>query len=180
MIEVGRSDEDMEQVLTTSTQSSSSSVAKIINVLLWVLQIGAAGMFLMVGFLKLSGNPQLVGLFKAIGLGQWFRYLTGALELVAAVTVLIPSVSAFGALLMNSPLAIVLYLVMPTLWSVLGEMVRWLHRAAGWLDINLTSTPLSEPGMTGEQWARFGVAALVWVALPLFLGTLRVLRREVS
>jgi len=30
-------------------------------------------MFLMVGFLKLSGDPQMVGLFDAIGLGQWFR-----------------------------------------------------------------------------------------------------------
>jgi hypothetical protein len=70
--------------------------------------------------------------------------------------------------------------VIPTLWSVLGEMVSWLRRAAGWLDINLTSLPLSEPGMTAEQWSRFGVAALVWVALPLALGTVRVLRREVS
>jgi hypothetical protein len=34
--------------------------------------------------------------------------------------------------------------------------------------------------MTGEQWARFGVAVLVWVALPLVLGTVRVLRREVA
>ena len=54
------------------------------NVVLWVLQIAAAGMFLMVGFLKPSGNAQLLGLFEAIGLGQWFRYLTGALEVTGA------------------------------------------------------------------------------------------------
>ncbi|WP_344932415.1 hypothetical protein [Actinoplanes nipponensis] len=75
---------------------------------------------------------------------------------------------------------IVLYFAIPTAWSVLGEMVRWLRTAAGWVDINLTSVPLSEPGMTGGQWARFAVAALVWVVLPLILGTVRVLRREVS
>ena len=35
-------------------------------------------------------------------------------------------------------------------------------------------------GMTGGDWARLGVSAAVWVLLPLLLGTVRVLRREVS
>jgi uncharacterized membrane protein YphA (DoxX/SURF4 family) len=67
---------------------------------LWILQIGAAGMFLMVGFFKLSGDPQMVGLFDAIGLGQWFRYLTGSLEVLGAVLLLIPRLSGLGALLL--------------------------------------------------------------------------------
>src|SRR5258708_30907048 len=97
MIESGRSGRGMAQVITEGTRSASGSrsgsIAKIINVLLWVLQIGAAGMFLMVGFLKLSGNPQLVGLFQAIGLGQWFRYLTGTLEVAGAVSPFVPGMS---------------------------------------------------------------------------------------
>ena len=79
----------MAQSLTEVTQSDSRSTGKIVNVVLWILQIGAAGMFLMVGFLKLSGDPQLVGLFEAIGLGQWFRYLTGTLEVAGALLLLI-------------------------------------------------------------------------------------------
>ncbi len=114
------------------------------------------------------------------GNGSWQIDAALVGQLVVNQVVFVLMGCAFGALLMNSPLAIVLYLVIPTLWSVLGEMVSWLRRAAGWLDINLTSTALSEPGMTGEEWARFGVAALVWVALPLAVGTVRVLRREVS
>jgi putative oxidoreductase len=95
----------MAQVLTkgtqsASTQSASGSTAKIVNVVLWVLQIAAAGMFLMVGFLKLSGDPQLVGLFEAIGLGQWFRYLTGALEVASAILLLVPRASGLGALML--------------------------------------------------------------------------------
>jgi uncharacterized membrane protein YphA (DoxX/SURF4 family) len=96
----------MAQVLTEGTRSASASasgsgsIAKIMNVLLWVLQIGAAGMFLMVGFLKLSGNPQLVGLFEAIGLGQWFRYLTGSLEVAGAILLLIPRTSGLAALML--------------------------------------------------------------------------------
>jgi putative oxidoreductase len=54
----------------------------------------------MVGFLKVSGDAQLVGLFEAIGLGQWFRYLTGALEVAGAFLLLIPRTSGLGALLL--------------------------------------------------------------------------------
>ena len=90
----------MAQVLTEGRRSGSSSTGKIVNVVLWVLQIAAAGMFLMVGFLKLSGNPQLVGLFEAIGLGQWFRYLTGTLEVMGALLLLIPRTSGLSALML--------------------------------------------------------------------------------
>ena len=86
----------------------------------------------------------------------------------------------FGAVLLNSPLAIVAYFALPTLWSVLGETIKVLHTAAGWLDINVTTTAMSEPGMTTGEYARLGVSALLWVVLPLAAGTIRVLRREVA
>ena len=82
------------------TRLGSGSTEKIIHVGLLVLQIGAAGMFLMVGFFKLSGDPQMVGLFDAIGLGQWFRYVTGSLEVLGAVLLLVPRLSGLGALLL--------------------------------------------------------------------------------
>src|SRR5260221_30955 len=90
----------MAQALTEGTQSASGSTARITNVVLWVLQIAAAGMFLMVGFLKLSGNAQLVGLFQAIGFGQWFRYLTGMVEVAGAILLLIPRTSGLAALML--------------------------------------------------------------------------------
>jgi putative oxidoreductase len=94
----------MAQVLTEDRQSASgsasSSKGKVVNVVLWVLQIAAAGMFLMVGYLKLSGNAQLVGLFEAIGIGQWFRYLTGTLEVADAFLLLIPRTSGLAALML--------------------------------------------------------------------------------
>lgn len=36
----------------------------------------------------------MVELFNEIGLGQWFRYLTGGLEVVGAVALLIPRLVA--------------------------------------------------------------------------------------
>ena len=64
---------------------------------LWALQIVSAGMFLLAGTMKLSGAPMMVQMFGAIGLGQWLRYFTGAIEVVSAVLLLIPSVASFGA-----------------------------------------------------------------------------------
>src|SRR6266478_5246976 len=95
----------MAQVLTEGTRSGWGTTEKILNVMLWVLQIAAAGMFLMVGFLKLSGNPQLVGLFEAIGIGQWFRYLTGSLEVVGAILLLVPRTGGLGALMLAGMMA---------------------------------------------------------------------------
>ena len=90
----------MSQTIIAGTRFGSGSTGKIINVGLWILQIGAAGMFLMVGFFKLSGDPRMVGLFDAIGLGQWFRYVTGSLEVLGAILLLIPRLSGLGALLL--------------------------------------------------------------------------------
>ncbi len=88
--------------------------------------------------------------------------------------------AGFGALLMNSPLAIVTFFALPLVWSILGETVRSLRTAAGWLDINLTTAPLAEGPMTDGQWARLAVSAAVWVLVPLIAGAVRVLRREVA
>ena len=90
----------MAEALAESARSASDSTGKIMNLALWVLQIAAAGMFLMAGFSKLSGNEQMVGLFATIGVGQWFRYLTGALEVAGAILLLIPRTSGVGALML--------------------------------------------------------------------------------
>jgi putative oxidoreductase len=90
----------MSQTITEDVRLGSCLTVKISNVGLWILQIGAAGMFLMVGFFKLSGDPRMVGLFDAIGVGQWFRYVTGSLEVLGAVLLLIPRLSGLGALLL--------------------------------------------------------------------------------
>lgn len=86
----------------------------------------------------------------------------------------------FGALLLNSPLAIVSFFLLPTLWSVLGENIRVLHRTAAWLDLGVTSGPLSDPAMTLGEYRRLGASVLLWVLVPVALGSWRILRREVS
>jgi putative oxidoreductase len=65
---------------------------------LWALQVVLALMFAMSGFAKVGGSPAMVEMFAAIGIGQWFRYVVGALELAGAVGVLIPRLSGLAAL----------------------------------------------------------------------------------
>lgn len=112
--------------------------------------------------------------------GSWD--ISGSLigQVVALQIILVLMGLAFGALLLNSPLAIVLYLALPMVWTILGSTIAALRDAAGWLDINTTTAAMGEPGMTGDEWARVGVSAAVWVLLPLVLGIVRVLRREVN
>ena len=70
------------------------------TIVLWVAQLALAVMFLFAGGSKLIGVPAMIDLFAAIGLGQWFRYVTGAIEISAAVALLIPSGAPFGAILL--------------------------------------------------------------------------------
>jgi len=64
---------------------------------LWGVQVALAGMFLLTGGSKLAGAAAMVALFDAIGVGQWFRYLTGGIEVVSAIALLVPSLAPFGA-----------------------------------------------------------------------------------
>jgi ABC-type transport system involved in multi-copper enzyme maturation permease subunit len=124
-----------------------------------------------------AGN--LIGMALG-GDGSW----TATPEVLAQVTLVqviqVLMGAAFGALLLNSPVAIVLLFALPTAWSVLGEVVKPLSGAAGWLDVSVTTGVLWEPGVTSGQWARLAVSVAVWVLAPLAVGTVRVLRREVA
>ena len=64
---------------TVQNDIETAKPGKAMNVVLWILQVLGAAMFLMAGANKLAGNEQMVGMFDVIGIGQWFRYLTGGI-----------------------------------------------------------------------------------------------------
>jgi len=64
----------------------------------WVPQLLLAAAMLGAGAGKLAGTPDMVALFEAVGVGQWFRYVTGVLEITGAVLLLVPALAGFGAL----------------------------------------------------------------------------------
>lgn len=114
------------------------------------------------------------------GAGTWRMEWALVLHAVALQVANVLMGAGFGLLLLNTPLAIVGYLLLPTVWSILGEMIRPLRGPAGWLDTGRTMEPLLTPDVTAGQWGRFAVSLLVWLAVPLVAGLIRTLRREVS
>ena len=97
-------DEEEEEIMNDAGTTRGTRAARAPsrrrapNVALWALQVLLAVMFAMAGFAKLFGDPAVVEMFVAIGVGQWFRYLVGALEVAGAVGVLIPRLSGLAAL----------------------------------------------------------------------------------
>jgi putative oxidoreductase len=109
---------------------------RVANVALWGTQIALAAMFLFAGGSKLLGAPAMVELFAAIGLGQWFRYVTGAIEVISAVALLIPAAAVFGAILliptMIGAAAANLFIgqppAVPLVLLLAAGAVAWAHR----------------------------------------------------
>jgi len=103
---------------------------------LWLTQVALALMFLMAGGSKLAGVPAMVSLFGALGLGQWFRYVTGVIEVGSAIALLVPSAAIYGAMLliptMLGAAAANLYLgqssAVPLVLLLLAAAVAWARR----------------------------------------------------
>jgi putative oxidoreductase len=68
------------------------------RVALWAGQFVLAAAFLMAGGSKIAGAQAMVDLFNAIGIGQWFRYVTGTIEIGSAIALLVPALAPYGAL----------------------------------------------------------------------------------
>jgi putative oxidoreductase len=84
-----------------TTIAASPTLSRFKTVGFWVLKIVLAALFVMAGGAKLYGVPAMVETFEHVGLGQWFRYFTGALELFGAALLLWPGTTAFGALVLT-------------------------------------------------------------------------------
>jgi len=70
--------------------------------------------FLSVGISKFGGHSTWIGTFDRIGLGQWFRYFTGAVQTIGAALVLVPRTSFAGTLVIAC--------------TMLGAMAAWIFR----------------------------------------------------
>jgi putative oxidoreductase len=82
------------------TATRSAATGRPLNILLWCVQALLALEFVGVSSAKLMGMPEMVALFTAVGFGQWFRYVTGILELTGAVLIVVPRTRSIGAALL--------------------------------------------------------------------------------
>lgn len=104
---------------------------------LWVLRVLAALAFVGAGVSKLTGAPAMVAVFAAVGAGQWFRIVTGLLEVGGAVALFVPRVTFYAAVLLASVMvgAIGAHLTVlggnptpPIVLLLLTGTIAWLSR----------------------------------------------------
>src|SRR5258706_9211105 len=67
---------------------------------LWTVRVVLALAFGAAGTAKLAGAAPMVQIFDLIGVGQWFRYVTGFVEVAGAILLLVPSTGFVGGLLL--------------------------------------------------------------------------------
>ena len=139
--------------MSTNVSAALGEVArptKGLNIVLWILQILAAAMFFLAGGSKLAGVAPMVEMFDRIGLGQWFRYLTGGLEVTGAILLLIPGTVVLGGALlvvtMVGAIATHLFIlggspVLPIVLFVMVGTITWYR----WL------ASISEKNARGKQ-----------------------------
>lgn len=93
--------------------------------------------FIGAGGAKLAGVEMMVATFDAIGVGQWFRYVTGIIEVGAAILLWLPrrqvlAAAALGATMVGAVLAHLLILgpsaVPAVVLGLICTAVIYLHR----------------------------------------------------
>jgi uncharacterized membrane protein YphA (DoxX/SURF4 family) len=66
---------------------------------LWILRLIPAVILLQTLYFKFTGHPQSIKLFTQIGMEPYGRIGTGVVELIAAILILIPRFTGYGAIL---------------------------------------------------------------------------------
>ena len=86
-------------MITTNVLPAASGKGRLIT--LWTLSGLVALAFVFVGSGKLAGTAAMVELFDKVGVGPWFRYLTGLLEVAGGIGLLIPRYAFYAAALLS-------------------------------------------------------------------------------
>lgn len=85
----------------------------------------------------------------------------------------------FGVALLSSPVAIVLYFLMP-MGAIAVSAIPWFDGVVPWLDWWSSVSILADRTLSSTEWAHAGTSLAAWVLLPLVVGLWRITRSEVS
>jgi len=78
--------------------------SRIDSLTAWLPRLALAAAFLAIGVSKFR-DQMWVRIFDRIGFGQWFRYLTGVMQIGGAILALVPPAALLGVALIACTLA---------------------------------------------------------------------------
>jgi ABC-type transport system involved in multi-copper enzyme maturation permease subunit len=91
---------------------------------------------------------------------------------------------ALASLLLNTPAAIVVYVVyryvLPGLFALGSALMTWFSHVAPWLDFQSAQSELYDMPLTASQWWHLVVSGCLWLVVPLVIGLWRIQRAEVK
>jgi ABC-type transport system involved in multi-copper enzyme maturation permease subunit len=91
---------------------------------------------------------------------------------------------ALASLLLNTPAAIVVYVVykyvLPGLFALGSALMAWFSHVAPWLDFQQASSNLYDMPLSASEWWHLVVSGLLWLVVPLVIGLWRIQRAEVK
>jgi len=80
---------------------TSQTIGKARIIATWILRVFVGLAFLGISIEKLTGTMGTVPFFEAIGWGQWFRYVTGAMDTAGAMLIFIPCWTSLGSFIIT-------------------------------------------------------------------------------
>jgi ABC-type transport system involved in multi-copper enzyme maturation permease subunit len=103
--------------------------------------------------------------------------LLGQMALFNSLSML-TGVGLGAAILLSAP-AIVASFVLPLAFTAVTHLIGGLDGLANWTDQGETLAPMTNHLLSGTEWAQVATTSLLWVALPLAIGTYRFVRGEI-
>jgi ABC-type transport system involved in multi-copper enzyme maturation permease subunit len=81
---------------------------------------------------------------------------------------------AFGTAILASSPAVVVYLLLPTVWAALLAAIPGLDPIARWISTDQTLEPLLQHTLSATEWVHFATTVGLWVLVPLLIGAWRI------
>jgi putative oxidoreductase len=114
---------------------TSQKTGKARAVATWILRIFVGLAFLGIGIEKLTGTMGTIPFFDAIGWGQWFRYVSGAMDAAGALLIFLPRWTSLGAIIITCTVGLGTILcftkalfnpIFPLVMTLLAATLVWL------------------------------------------------------
>jgi ABC-2 type transport system permease protein len=118
-------------------------------------------------------------------LTTWDLALTDLAGFTVTQTLAMVGGFALATLLLNTPAAIVLFViyryVLPTVFAGANALISGFDSVSQWLDFQAAQSDIYEWNLSGtDEWSHLLVSGILWLALPLGVGLWRILRAEVK